>query len=104
MRLVLTNGYPYPFPAGLTDDEAEALSAAAAGVRLELGEVVAFEWLHTVTVEFASLAATEAAQEVTGWGDWSAFVLEADVSDADGYAHPAIVANGKAYCGFQLLP
>ncbi|HRO59376.1 MAG TPA: hypothetical protein PKZ27_02990 [Rhodocyclaceae bacterium] len=103
MRLRLTNGYPYPYPEGLSSEEQEAISEAAGSKQLVLDGVVHFEWLHTVTVEFALLHALDRAIETTGWKSWNgAWVLEAPVSAADGYGHPAIIAGDTAYCGFIL--
>lgn len=103
MRLRLTNGYPYPYPQGLSEAEQEAISEAAASKQLVLDDVVHFEWLHTVTVEFAPLHALNRAIEATGWKSWNgAWVLEAPTSLADGYGHPAIIVGDRAYCGFIL--
>lgn len=100
MKLILQNGYLFPFPPQCGNDD--AASEAAGETRLELAGVRHFQWLHTVTVEFTSERAFQAAQELTGWREWSYHVLEAQVSVADGYGHPAILARGLAYCGFML--
>lgn len=102
MKLVLTNGYPYPPPPAQTNEQLDKMAEAAAGTRLEIHGVLNFEWLHTVTVELESAEAYARAQTVTGWQNWSANVLEATTSRANGYGHPALVVGGKAYCGFQL--
>lgn len=104
MILTLRNGYPYPYHDGLSGAQVEALCLAAPETTMALAGVVHFEWLHTVTVAFESAQSRHAAQCVTGWPAWDerAHVLEAITSAADGYAHPVIVADGRAYCGFQL--
>jgi len=105
MRLRLINGYPYPYPTGLSEAEQEALSEAAAGEDLLLECVVHFEWLHTVTVEFDNVLSLLEAQGKTNWTVWGTGagpVLQAPQSAADGYNHPAIIAGDKAYCGFIL--
>ena len=102
MKLILTNGYPYPYPNGLTPDLEDALSNAAPSIRLELAGVTHFEWLHTVTVKFVDDNAESSARVSTGWSDWSPGVLEAQTSSGDGYDHPAIIVGDVAYCGFQL--
>ncbi|MEB8514713.1 hypothetical protein [Acidithiobacillus ferriphilus] len=103
MRLILRNGYPYPYPPQTSEVEDETHSANAGGITLELPGVVHFEWLHTVTVEFENDDAFEHAQRITGWTTWSPRVLEAKTSAADGYQHPAIIAGDFAYCGFNLV-
>jgi hypothetical protein len=102
MRLILQNGYPFPYPTNLSQDEQDKLADAAAGNTLEFNDILAFEWKHTVTVEFINQEAFEIGQQLTGWTTWSECVLEAPTSAADGYGHPAIIANGMAYCGFIL--
>lgn len=100
MKLILQNGYPYPYPANLTQKEQDELAEAAAGHRLEIEGVSFWQWLHTMTVQFKTFADYEKAKQLTGWEHWSHDVLEAPTSSADGYGHPAIVAAGMAYCGF----
>lgn len=104
MNLILRNGYPFPFPLNATEDEQVEINEEAQGQRLELKDVVCFEWLHTVTVEFASVEAAKAAQQATGWNRWDSnpLVLEAPTNSGEGYDHPAIIADGKAWCGFLL--
>lgn len=104
MLLHLQNGYPFPYPENLTADQQEEISESAAGVTLYIPGVIRFQWLHTVTVEFESFELAEQARRVTGWPFWGrpGRALEAQTSSPDGYEHPAIVANGKAYCGFIL--
>lgn len=102
MKLVLTNGYPYPPPPALTDAQLAVMAEAAASDRLEIHGVINFEWLHTVTVEMESAEAYAKAQKATGWPNWSANTLEASTSRGNGYGHPALVVGAKAYCGFQL--
>lgn len=104
MKLILLNGYPYPYPQNLTEYDQEDLANAASGNTLEISGIVHFEWLHTVTVEFESYEVMHSAQTLTGWERWSPDmpILEAFTSIADGYDHPAILANGMAYCGFIL--
>ncbi|MGE4483015.1 hypothetical protein [Acidocella sp.] len=104
MRLILRNGYPYPYPTNISEAEHETHASQAAGVMLELPGVVHFEWLHVVTVEFADDDALEHAQRTTGWKTWGYRVLEAQTSAADGYQHPAIIAANCAFCGFNLIP
>lgn len=103
MRLILTNGYPYPYPLDATEAQQEALTEASASHRLELAGVATFQWLHTVTVEFRTDSMTDHAAERTGWTEWCARVLEAKTSSGDGYDHPAIIVNDMAYCGFLLV-
>ncbi len=99
MRLMLDNGYPYPLPAGFNF---EAYDSRDHCVVLE--DVCHFEWRYTLTVEFSSAEACERAEQLSGcWTPWSYLVLEAVVSVAEGYEHPAIVFGDKAYCGFRLL-
>lgn len=45
MKIILQNGYPYTYPAEIT--EQENLAEAASGHRLELKGVCHFQWLHT---------------------------------------------------------
>jgi hypothetical protein len=105
MKLILTNGYPYPYPKDATDDRQLELCEQAPGNTLQIPGVVNFEWKHTVTVQFADSERCELAREFTGWESWSESppTLEARTSAGDGYDHPAIIAGDMAYCGFMLL-
>jgi len=103
MNLILRNCYPYPYPQDATEAEQEAISDEAGAGELVLADVIHFEWLHTVTVEFATFDAWAAAQQATGWKSWDTpLTLEAPTSGPEGYEHPAIIAAGKAWCGFGL--
>ena len=100
MKLLLQNGYPYPFPEGF-DPEAEGYDCRDYSFKL-LG-VVQFEWGYTLTIEFKNYALFHRAQELTGWARWGdGFVLEATLSKDDGYDHPTIIVGDMAYCGFIL--
>jgi hypothetical protein len=103
MRLILRNGYLYPYPKNASEAEHETHSCNAGGIMLDIPGVVHFEWLHSITVEFADDEAFEHAQRTTGWKTWSYRVLEAQTSAADGYQHPAIIAANCAFCGFNLV-
>lgn len=103
MKLFLQNGYPMPYPADAPESEQEAINEKARGTTLEIAGVTSFQWLHTVTVGFETVAEFLAAQQATGWKEWSPMVLEATTSEAEGYEHPAIIAGGLAYCGFILV-
>lgn len=102
MRLRLQNGYPFPYPKGLTEDQQYEISEAARGHFMELDGVAGLEWLDTLTIEFETEAAFDAAKEATSWGRWCDSVLEAQLSAEDGYGHPAVVVNNMAYCGILL--
>ncbi|WP_342051255.1 MULTISPECIES: hypothetical protein [unclassified Cupriavidus] len=104
MKLILTNGYPFPYPEGATEAQMEEWAGEAAGITLTLEGVEHFEWKHTLTVEFFTAEAMCNAMRETGWQFWDEgmFVLEAGTSGKDGYDHPAIIAGGRAYCGFVL--
>jgi hypothetical protein len=103
MKLVLRNGYPFPYPKKQTYDEIDADVDAAMNISLTLQGVTGLQWLHTVTVDFATLDACDAAHLATGWTKRGARVLEPQTRAGDGYAHPAIVANRYVYCGFNLI-
>lgn len=102
MKLILQNGYPYPYPTGLSEAEGEAINEGARSRTLTLSGVTHVQWLHTVTVEFADATAFEDARRLTGWQQWSPLVLEAPTSADEGYDHPAIIVTDVAYCGFVL--
>lgn len=99
MRLLLSNGYPYPIPQGFNFDNYDSRSHYTV-----VHDVAHFEWLHTLTIEFTSNEACARAEQLSGcWTHWSYLVLQAVVSSADGYEHPAIIFGNKAFCGFRLL-
>lgn len=104
MRLILTNGYPFPYPTGLlSPDEEEKVNEAATGKTFEINGIRHFEMKHTVTVEFVDFESFEISQHLTSWPKWSDLTLEAKASAEDGYQHPAIVVGDTAYCGFILM-
>lgn len=77
MKLILTHGYPFPYPLDPVDATADAIAEDAAGVRFTLEGVTSVQFMHTVTVAFKDAAAFDAAQKATGWAEWSPLVLEA---------------------------
>lgn len=105
MNLILSNGYPYPYPDGLTEAQQEEISMAAPAYRLVIEGVTHFEQKYTTTVQFRDADSYLTAQAITGWGAWSdlELVLEAPTSAADGYDYPAIIVGRVAYCGHQLV-
>lgn len=102
MKLHLINGYPYPFPSHLPQEELDTINSDSESRTMTIDGVTHFEWLHTVTVEFDTWGSCNTAQNLTGWKSWSYRVLEAKTSSSDGYGHPAIVVGNTAYCGFFL--
>lgn len=100
MRLTLQNGYPDPLPLGFDPDTHNP------HMHWVEFEVRHFEWLHTLTIEFTSYEDAALAIEYSGgaWTWWAEdiFAVEAKTSAEDGYDHPAIIYDGKAYCGFIL--
>jgi hypothetical protein len=105
MRLILKNGYPFPYNLDLSQAEQDKIADEAASHTLEIEGVTHFEWLHTLTIEFDGLLSANRARDRTGWETWGSNprVLEAKWSPEDGYHHPAIVVGERAYCGFVLL-
>jgi len=101
MKLRLINGYPHPMPAGFDSDRHNPHEHW-----VEFEDVRHFEWLHTLTIEFTGAEPARLAIERSGgawtWWDDSIFAVEAETNDGEGYGHPAIIYNGKAYCGFLL--
>lgn len=105
MNLIMSNGYPFPYPDGLTEAQQEEISQAAPAYRLVIAGVTHFEQKHTTTVEFRDTDSYLTAKAITGWAAWCdlKLVLEAPTSAADGYDYPAIVVGKVAYCGHQLV-
>lgn len=84
MKLILTHGYPYPYPADATTALTDLIGESAGDFRMELEGVVMVQFMHTVTVEFKDQASFDAAQKATGWAEWSPLVLEAQYVDVNG--------------------
>jgi hypothetical protein len=103
MNLILSNGYPFPYPDGLSEAQQEEISQAAPSYRLVVAGVTHFEQKYTTTVQFRDTDTYHTALAVTGWKPWSPLVLEAPTSAADGYDYPAIIVGNVAYCGYQLV-
>lgn len=101
LTLVLTNGYPYPFPEGLSPEDEAAISENSVNVRFTINGVTSFEWIHDLLVEVEDAEVYEHLR-LNGWQEWSPGVLQAPVSAGDGYGHPAIIVGDTAYCGFKL--
>lgn len=100
MKLILENGYPFPFPEAFDSDAYECREFS-----VTLKDIHSVEWLHDFTVKFNSEEAAVLAKELTGWVYMTRsnkFILLARTSADDGYNHPAIVVKDKAYCGFIL--
>jgi hypothetical protein len=103
MNLILSNGYPFPYPDGLSEAQQQEISQAAPSYRLVVAGVTHFEQKYTTTVQFRDTDTYHTALAVTGWEPWSPLVLEAPTSAADGYDYPAIIVGNVAYCGYQLV-
>lgn len=99
MKLILQNGYPFPFRQINLPDDFDCREN-----ELTIEGVAHFEWKHTLTVEFTSVWSFLKAKQATGWRPWdnSGLILEAATSTNDGYDHPAICTRDTAYCGFIL--
>jgi len=104
MRLILTLGYPFPYPEDLTDQQTDHLAHEAGNQWLTLEGVASLEMKYCLTVQFTDSEACERAKQLTGWPayDEDGFILEPTVSPMDGYEYPAIVAGNLAYCGLYL--
>lgn len=108
MNLVLTSGYPFPYPSDLRAADVDRFAEEAPGNMLRIDAVIGFEWKYTLTVEFADTDAGRLSRDrmlVLGWSNWGepgAQVLEAPTSEADGYGHPAVIAGAFAYCGLLI--
>ena len=102
MKLILNDGYPFPYPKDLTEEQQDELSQASGNHQITIEGVKYFEWRFTITVEFNTYEDMEAAMYQTGWKRWEGYkyVLEAPTSQPDGREFPAIIANGLAYCHF----
>ena len=101
MQLTLQNGYPYPLPGNLSEVEQDEIAAQAGGITLTLDNVVAVQFLHTLTVELDSAEAFLIAKTRTGWRTWSNNVLEA-VLGPDEYLLPGIIVGDTSFAGFVL--
>jgi hypothetical protein len=104
MKLILTDGYAFPWPQDLSQAEADRLCDEAHERSLTLEGVKAFEMKYTVTVEFDDVPSYFAAKVSTGWAEWDrdGLILEATTSAKEGNEFPALVANGFAWCGIYL--
>lgn len=100
LDMVLGDGYPYPYPRTLPEDEQEELNQTVSPEGLRLRGVSSFEWRFTFTVQFVSREAFDAAKAATGWSvyDDRGLILEASTSRTDGREFPAIIVGGTAYC------
>ncbi len=107
-QLRLTNGYPHPYDLDADSEQVDQWAEEAGGNARIVSGVVHFQWLHTVTVEFASVRDAEAAvarfPEWTQYGRAEDLILEIPQDADEGYAHPALIAGGMAWCGFILEP
>ena len=77
MKLILSHGYPFPYPNDISAGDAGAIGEGAAGIRFTLEGVTSVQFMHTVTVEFKDKQSCQKAQKATGWSEWSPLVLEA---------------------------
>lgn len=92
-------------PARLTAEQNDAVIEEASTSTIKLTGVAAFQWLRTVTVEFQAKENYELTMTIARWQSWLSWVpwtFEASSSVYDGYEHPAIIAEDKAYYGFFL--
>lgn len=92
MKLIMHNGYPYPYEIDLSDGVSESISEDCCHHQIVLSGVVHLQILHTVTIEFKDEESHRKAKELTGWKDWGdKWVLEAP--RADGYIGIGLVAK-----------
>lgn len=98
MKLILSHGYPFPYPNDIDAGDADLIDEAAAGERFTLEGVTTVQFMHTVTVAFKNEEAFEAAQKATGWMEWSPLVLEA------GFVGGVVVPSPGGYgSGVELI-
>ncbi|SOE87964.1 hypothetical protein SAMN05446927_6553 [Caballeronia arationis] len=73
---------------------------------LDIEGVKNFQWAHHLVVQFEDRDRFTVAKQLTGWTVWDQreLVLEAQISSEEGFEHPAIIVNDKAYCGFMVVP
>lgn len=106
MKLILGNGYPFPYPDYLSEVELNAINETAPSISMAIDNVRGIEWKYTLTVEFDTLEHLQEAEKLTGWPRWGRcefyYILEAFVSVLDGYDHPAVVVGGKAFCALMV--
>jgi len=103
--LVLGDGYPFPYPPGISEEEQDRIAGDMDVEALRLHGVVSVEWRFTITVAFDSIETFEAARTATGWDRWGdhALTLEAQTSVPDGRdLHAAIIVGDKAYCRLSV--
>lgn len=102
MNLILTSGFPFPYPPNLNEAQQATIAEEAMSHRLVIEGVLRFEQKHTTTVIFLDADACQKAMALTGWQAWTSVILEAPTSKEAGHMFPAIIAAGKAYSGYQL--
>lgn len=99
-HLVLGDGYPYPYPQNITDDQQDEIVADMPVEAIRLKGVSSVEWRFEFTVQFSDRASMMAAKDATGWDFWDEAerILKAETSHKDGREFPAIIVGDKAYC------
>lgn len=102
MILVLSQGYPFPYPEGLTQEQVDELAESAPHHTIELPDVKSVEMKFEFTVEFNSQEAAALMALVTGWEFCTPSILLAQTSNKDGYDFPAVIVRNRAFCGIFL--
>ncbi|MFG1227126.1 hypothetical protein [Xanthobacter wiegelii] len=104
--LILGDGYPYPYPEGLTEQEQDDLAASLAVEDMRLKGVVSVEWRFELTIEFVDRESYDAAKATTGWEAWDegALLLSATLEGREGRGDiPALIVGDKAYCRWMIV-
>jgi hypothetical protein len=102
---ILGDGYPFPYPEGLTEQEQDDLAAGLAVEDLRLKGVASVEWRFELTIQFVDRASYDAAKAATGWEAWdeAALILSASLEGREGRGDmPALIIRDKAYCRWML--
>ncbi|MCL8382078.1 hypothetical protein [Xanthobacter aminoxidans] len=102
---VLGNGYPHPYPEGLSEEQQEEISGNLAVEDLRLKGVGSVEWRFEMTIQFVDRASYDDAKAATDWEPYDdrALILSVNLKGPEGRGEmPAIIVRDKAYCRWML--
>lgn len=105
LDFVLGDGFPHPYPEGLSEEEQEEISSNLAVEDLRLKGIGSVEWRFEMTIQFVDRASYDDAKAATGWEAWdeAALILSIRLDGRDGRGDmPAIIVGDKAYCRWML--
>jgi len=102
---ILGDGYPYPYPEGITEEEHEEIVGEMDVEAMRLHGVDSVEWRFEWTIQFVDQASYDAAKDATGWEsfDARALILSIPTEHPGRGGMPGIIVKDKSFARWMIV-